>query len=430
MIISLAFYAVAVIVAVMGLRFPMLPAVLYVWFDLFPIQSVFPGVITGFSLGSVLGVSMLFGALLQGEFRRFRTNSLLLLLLVYLAWITLTTSMAVHETEAWVKWDRPAKAIASVLVLVPLLNSRERIESFLWAIVLPIALLGLRGAVGLVQTGGEGVSGTSSSLTGGPVDRNFVGVRLVAALPIAFYLMSNTALFKPTQVFKTAALSVAGVIFLSIIATYSRGALVGLVALLVCGVVLSRNRVRTTFLLVAVSLLILPLAPESWWDRMGTVKEYQSEESAAGRLVSWRFAWDYAIQHPLTGGGFAIYLSHFNPVGYNVDFHSFVFETMAEHGFVGLGLYIFFVVTAFRSLRWAARNACDGDAKWVRPLSLALAVSLIGMYASGLFVNFATQTVVFYLMAVVISVRMVVSDGIRGLHALGPKVIGQRHDFA
>ena len=57
---------------------------------------------------------------------------------------------------------------------------------------------------------------------------------------------------------------------------------------------------------IAVATLVAALSflPDSWYDRMYTIDQYEQDESAQGRLNSWLFALRLASDHPLTGGGF------------------------------------------------------------------------------------------------------------------------------
>jgi probable O-glycosylation ligase (exosortase A-associated) len=141
-------------------------------------------------------------------------------------------------------------------------------------------------------------------------------------------------------------------------------------------------------------------APSAWTQRMFTIETYQKDASAESRLEMWQRAWTLAKMSPIVGGGFHW---SYDPNTVNRLFagtdlpkmtgplaaHSIWFEMLGDHGFVGLGLFVVIVASAFLDAHWLIRRSRrDPDLLWANNLGRMLQVALIGYCAGG---SFATQ---------------------------------------
>jgi O-antigen ligase len=104
----------------------------------------------------------------------------------------------------------------------------------------------------------------------------------------------------------------------------------------------------------------MPFLPKSYTDRMSTIENHQSDQSASTRVAVWKWTWEFAKHNPF-GGGFEAYRQ--NEVSYktvNTDYagknnaaletndivekgrayHSAYFEMLGEQGYPGLGLWL------------------------------------------------------------------------------------------
>jgi probable O-glycosylation ligase (exosortase A-associated) len=114
--------------------------------------------------------------------------------------------------------------------------------------------------------------------------------------------------------------------------------------------------------MLVVGIIAAPLAPQRFWDRLGSISEQESAEtrdmSTVGRLQSFETAWNIALHRPLTGAGFRamwnedIWAIYFGPNYYKAfDAHSIYFEVLGEHGLLGFGLYFGALVSTLWTLR-------------------------------------------------------------------------------
>ena len=80
------------------------------------------------------------------------------------------------------------------------------------------------------------------------------------------------------------------------------------------------------------------------------------DASARSRLNVWQYSWALASDYPLMGGGFEAFtpslFARYAPDPHDVHGpHSIYFGVLAEHGFVGLSLYLTLVLLCFSRTR-------------------------------------------------------------------------------
>jgi len=177
---------------------------------------------------------------------------------------------------------------------------------------------------------------------------------LVLMFPMSFTL-SNLLQPKIGKLHR-ALLAVAYVIlFWAIIATQSRGGLMGIMA--VTGY-FAFKRIKNKLYILAGGAMLLPilLVMAGVSDRSsGGAAEEGVDESAMGRIYAWIAAWGMAVENPFTGVGINnFYLNYylFSPHwdGKNHAVHSTWFQVLGETGFVGLGLLIALITATFKQL--------------------------------------------------------------------------------
>ena len=160
-------------------------------------------------------------------------------------------------------------------------------------------------------------------------------------------------------------------------------------------------------------LLVLLFMPEQWASRMDSISEYQSDDSALGRINAWHMAYNLARDR-FFGGGFEIAEpSVFQQYAPNPDdvhaAHSIYFQALGEHGFIGLGLYLLLGLLTWRSAAWIIRHSmADPQLRWAHQLARMIQASLIGFAVGGAFLSLLYFDVPYYLMAAVVAVRKLV----------------------
>jgi len=280
------------------------------------------------------------------------------------------------------------------MFVVATVRTRLQIHSVMIAACMGMGIHGAIEAAKYIASAGGHV------LLGPPTigDNNHFGLAILLVIaPLAYlYRYSQSLLVKAA--FALAAL--ANVI--GVIATHSRGALIGLIAVGVAAFFKSRNKLAMLLVIAVVGGIGATLAPDRWYERMGTISEAREDGSFMGRVSSWKMNLIVALDRPLTGGGFSSmedpwvwgqYLRSFPSMDWLVESptptqplaaHSIYFQVLGDTGFIGLILFLALLAMAFRNIQVIRKLTRDReDLQWARDLALALHFSLIGYSVSG-----------------------------------------------
>src|SRR5260370_19450713 len=183
-----------------------------------------------------------------------------------------------------------------------------------------------------------------------------------------------------------------GLCLVSVFASYSRGALLGLCGMSAFLWLKSRARVLPAIAIAIALFAGFNLMPERWIDRMNTIGTYDEDASAQGRISMWQASTAIAARSILAAG----FLGPYNQGVVDIYYpgiqaravHSIYFEVIGEHGYIGFFLWILIPIFAWRNGSWIIRHARHrSDLKWMEDLARMLQVSLIGYYVRGAFVS-------------------------------------------
>lgn len=284
------------------------------------------------------------------------------------------------------------------LVAILALNTEREIKAFAWVIALSLGFYGFKGGIFTLMSGGTnhvlGPHGTYIS------DNNTLALALITTLPIIWYLYTNAS----NKWLRFAMLGLAGLTAISVIGSYSRGALLGGGAMLFFLWLKGQHKLRTAALILFLLPLCLGFMPEQWFSRMGTIDNYNEDASAMGRINAWHFAFNLA-KDKFLGGGFNVFTPKMflvyapEPLDFHVA-HSIYFQILGDHGFVGLALFLSLM---FAALRTAARvqKSCGqrAESKWAKDLAAMIQVSIIGFAVAGTFLSMPYYDLYYYLIA-------------------------------
>lgn len=332
--------------------------------------------------------------------------------LLFLAWTTLTTAFALAPDAAYARWDSFWKMHVGLVMTLLVLSDRRAITGLIWVLALSIGFYGVKGGLFTLLHGGAyriwGPVGSSIQ------DNNHLAVALLASIPLLLWLREQSLRW-------FLRFGLAAVAFLSGIAalgTYSRGALI---AATVGGLILllRANRRLPIVLGLAVFVpIILNLMPDQYWARMETIRNYEDDGSAQGRIAAWQLAVDIANARPL-GGGFEYYnapsiaADNIYEPGVARAAHSIYFQVLGDQGWIGFLIYTTLLILTLRSLsRTRALSRHSEKLTWAHSLSGYLQVSMVFVLTGGAFLSLAYWEFLFYLFVIA-----------TGLHRLARKTM-------
>jgi probable O-glycosylation ligase (exosortase A-associated) len=173
----------------------------------------------------------------------------------------------------------------------------------------------------------------------------------------------------------------------------------------------SRQKVLAGFLLVACGWGVITFAPGGWMDRMGNFLHGNLDNSAELRLNAWRFAFELAKHYPITGGGLQTFTpqlyQRYTPELAYAGAHSIYFQTLGEHGFVGLSIFLLLLGSCLVGLTRLRRQArVLPSAEWIVPYTDMLQISLLAFMISGAFLELAYFDLFYQVVASVILLKI------------------------
>jgi O-antigen ligase len=354
------------------------PQMIYTWMDVAP-----------WALISILGATLL--SLLEG---RIRFSSYLLWTFISLFCVVILLSslnakfpaQSWESMSVWINW--------MLLMLVVGAGIRTRNEFFL--LLLSFLLWNLKmsqhGVRGFLSAG---LSFQSSGVSGAPGwfrNSGEFGIEMCVFLPLAGYLTYGLWP-RLNKVSRAVMLGLTASALLSMVATSSRGALVGAAGIGLWLVLRSPHRVRALIILLVSSVVVWSVTPSESKARFSEMGE---DKTSISRLTYWEHGIEIANDNPVLGIGFKNWLPYYR-TSYNPEGelpHNFLIECVAELGYVGLlvliGLLVAFFLENARTRRRTGPHARSPD-RLLWSMAHGLDGAMIGFMISGSFV-----TVLFY----------------------------------
>ena len=349
-------------------------------------------------IAAITIVSMFFSK----EKKSFPVNSLVITWLLFIIWSCFVTYwFALNPSSADFEFDRFTKIQVMIFCTLLLINSKEKLIYLVWVIALSIGFFGIKGGVFAFATGfNYQVKGPAGTFIGG---NNELAMALLMVIPLFYFLFTVTK----HKYVRWSLLAFMALCFFSVIASYSRGAFLGMVvmsAFLWWG---SKHKAMIGGVAVVLFFASIPFIPAKWYDRMNTIETYQQDESAQQRLNTWGMAINIANDRVL-GGGFKpfskkTYLLYAEKPEWVFDAHSIYFEVLASQGYVGIILFLIMLFLVFiyaQKIKWKTRK--NKDLKWMANLANMVQVSFIAYMVAGAFLGMAYFDLPYHLMSIVI----------------------------
>ncbi|RLQ16727.1 O-antigen ligase family protein [Vibrio sp. SBT000027] len=307
------------------------------------------------------------------------------------------------------------KIMVMTLAIVWLVNSVENLAKTSTIIMMAgslVALIAINNSIngiGLVEGSRVTIGRDFGSMLGDPND-----LALVLLFPLAFALSQTTT--HGIHAFKRVlSIGVAVLLLAAIVATQSRGGLLG--ALAVVGifafkVIRSKSLLITLGAIGAIGLYFVAGISDR---ASGGAAEQGVDESAMGRIYAWEAAFKMALDNPLTGVGlnnffsnYFFYSSHWD--GLNHAVHSTWFGVLAETGFLGLIIFLILIGSLIKTIRSTLKqlsettNAIDPN---LNAAAYAVYAGLIGTIVSGTFLTQGFNWPIYILAALTVCVSNV-----------------------
>ncbi|MES2759537.1 MAG: putative O-glycosylation ligase, exosortase A system-associated [Pseudomonadota bacterium] len=393
------------------LRSPVNGVLLWVWISVMNPHTQGWGFATAFPFAMIVALTTMFSMSITREPRRLPSTPVTKVLLAFTAWMCLTMPFAMFPELSFDMWWKVMKIMLMSFVCLMLVKSERDIHRLVWVLAISLGYYGIKGGLfTLRRGGGERVWGPDGTFIG---DNNAIALALIMVIPLMVFLRQHSARRWLRHGLAAAMLLCA----LAALGAYSRGALLAIAAMVLVLWLKSRSKMATGALLATAVPVLLAFMPPEWASRMESIRGYQQDGSAQGRLNAWGMAWNLARDR-FFGGGFAIYEAPVfaiyapDPADLHAA-HSIYFQVLGEHGFVGLGLYLLLGVLAWRDAAWIIRHAAPVAAlRWAAGLAAMIQTSLAGFAVGGAFLSLAYFDVPYYLLGILVATRALVERGL------------------
>ena len=335
-----------------------------------------------FIVGSAVLVGWAFRGL--GSWKFGRGRAVVLALVLFWLWSGLSAIVAVSSSTSWEAMNNLSKVVLPFLVGATILESAAQARALMWVIVLCEGYVALQLNLPYLQSG---VNVIQEHGFGG-MDNNSFAVSLVCTVGPAVALAIAHGRWWMRGLAAASALLILHAALLS----FSRGGMIGLIAVGVTALVVMPKRPRYLIPLALAAILAIRLTGPELVDRLGSAftSEGDRDVSAQSRLDLWRDCLTVAVSHPVFGVGPSNWPIVASSFGWTPgkQAHSVWMQTAAETGFVGVSaLLAFFVIAGWRLWQVVRARGPSGPSEPDRLLAVAAMTSIAGYLVSGQFVS-------------------------------------------
>lgn len=394
-LLVLGFMLFAVPLAFMA---PFAGYLLWGWAGLIAIKFYLYGFMASLAYVQIFAMITLAALLMKRDpvamgFKPNRTSVILAVMVVHGLMVALLAYPGLDRN--WELFGNLAKTALFCLLMPMVAVNRFRIHAVVLMVALAVSFHGALDGLKFIASGG----GHNAQAIKSFGDNNHLALVLLMVLPFLFYLYRYSAV----KVARLGFLAALPLTILAVVATHSRGALLGLFAIGLWIVLKSQKKVLGAVLVGLCAFMVVQLAPDQWSSRMETIQTADQDASFMGRVTAWKVSSAIAVANPVFGGGFRALQSH--PVwdrykysqgllGFvdtpmlnrsGVAAHSIWFEVLGDQGFVGFFLFVALLVNGFVTRRdiWKLVRRNGRQEQWAGDLSDMVAASLLAYVVSG-----------------------------------------------
>jgi len=376
-----------------------------------PEDWVWMDFVSSLRLSLISGVWVVLISLLTRQ--RFVWNGRIALLWLFLLQTFLSTLASESFSYSWGYWTDFFKTIIITYMIVVLVTDISKFRLMVLVMTLAVGLEQAKQGWFYLLTSPDWYNENPLSVFG---DNNAVAVGMLGLVPLIGLLGQTTE--------KKWAKTLYSFLFIGCLyralSTHSRGGFVAAIAMASVWWVKSRHKLGASMCALAILVIVIPNLPDTFWDRMHTIRTYEQEEdqSALGRLHFWAVAVEMANAHPLLGVGYFGY----NPAYNKYDFsggkyglwravHSSYFGVLAELGYPGGILYCLILFGALRSCSRVYKRASRHPALLqLSKSALALQISLIAFLVGGSFISGQSIEMLWHIIGLTIALERITAQ--------------------
>ena len=327
-------------------------------------------------------------------------------------------------------------AVIAVVVVI-LLQSKLSFRRVLWTLIIAGIFMGSLSVFqyftktydneygGFAVTGLHQIIGENDEYrVGGPLeDPNFFAQIMVVLIPISLERFFHV---KRTR-WRLLALTGAVLSLLCVLLSYSRGGFLALVVTMTVYFYFYPPKRTQLPLLIVAMLVLIPLAPPRYFDRISTLTEFirpkttlrSNELSFQGRLSENLAAWEMIKSKPLFGVGLRSYNYLFPTYSKSLglalvaterEAHNLYLEITAETGIIGLATFALLIFVSIRTLLAARRKFLWENLHEYAQMTTGFMAGYIGYLVAATFIHGAYPRYLYFLVGVALSLKQLAQN--------------------
>lgn len=347
-------------------------------------------------LSKYVTVALWASLMMRGKVNIFRRTPVTGAMLLLWAWLLVTCFTAVRNDVATAKFEDISKVLIVALITVVLVTDVRRFRILMGVIAFSLGFLGLKyGAYGVLRGGVHFTRGVGGMIG----DNNDFALALNMTLPLLVYLGWDA----PRRWVRLAALGLVPLCAITVVFTHSRGGFLSLAAVTLYLIWHSRRRFAALAVVGVLGLAASVFVPRSFYERISSIADFQSDASAMGRLNAWQASFSMANDYPIFGVGLDNFLHEFiyyapDPDDIHVA-HNTWLQVLAETGYTGLGVYLLLFAATWWTLWRVSWRARRRGVRWAANGAKCLGASLVAFMVGGTFLNRAHFDLIYHVMA-------------------------------
>ena len=264
---------------------------------------------------------------------------------------------------------------------------------------------------------------TEGARLGGPIgDPNFYAQIMLVIVPLAML----RAAAEKSMPLRLLALWAFGVCILTAVFTYSRGAFVALLVMLVAIVIYRPPRPVEIGILLLAGVALLRFVPDTYMTRILSVadlfsgqSDVRSEVSFRGRASELLVGMYMFADHPVLGVGVGnyptLYQQYSRQIGYDPrtearEPHNLYLEVASENGMAGLLIFGAILWSVFSSLQNARTAFRDAGLHTEADMVASLSIAMTGYLSAAFFIHGAYPRFFYLLIGIALSLPQIVQN--------------------
>lgn len=389
---------------------PFVGLVVFSWLAYMRVQDLTWGFAKHQRWSFYVAIVMVLGFVVSKERKRlFLPDIRTYLMLAFVIWVGISLALSKGPVaRAFDFYIEFVKIIGIALFTTSVVTNRNRLRVMLWVIALSMGFFGIKsGLWGIANLGRVAIIRGPGGMM---YDNNDFSLALAMGVPMLFHLGWT----ERNPDVKKAFFFAVPMTVITVGLTRSRGGFLSVTTAISVLIWRSKNRLAGILVGVCVAICAFILAPSEYKDRLSTIRDYENEGSAQGRIRAWGIGYRMAMDNPIFGVGFKKFGKNYlryclDPTQGELEgtmiivAHNSYIQIWAEMGTPAILMYLSMIGLSFLSI-WKVRRLAKRRyyTSWILNYSTMFEASLLTFMVGSTFLNRAHFDLFYHWVALIL----------------------------